>query len=306
MSDHATLRGGDTDDRFRWQGKPANSEISIAFRNVSPAFIATSGMQVIEGRDFTADIVQEKHNVIISQSLAKLMGNESAIGKIIQSPRDNEEGVFTNYTVVGVISDFVYGDMYGSSGPVLFFCNLRKNARLLYVRMRANSETEEALTKIEVVIKKHNPEFPFQFRFVDDQFNEMFLNEVQIGKISGVFSFLAIIISCLGLFGLAAYTAAQRTKEIGIRKVLGASVAGLAGLLSKGFLKLVLLSCLIAFPLAWWILNDWLQQYEYRIDMGWRIFVVAGCIAVFIALITVSVQAVKAAMANPVASLKNS
>jgi putative ABC transport system permease protein len=304
MADHSTLRGGNTDSRFRWQGKPEQSEIHIAYRHVSPEYIATSGMQIGEGRDFNADGASEPTSIIINRSLAKLMGNESAVGKIIQSPRDNEEDIFTNLTVVGVVEDYVYGNMFGYSGPVMFFCKPSSWSELLYVRTRPGSQAENALAKIESVIKKHNPEYPFQYKFVDDQFNELFKNELLVGQMSGVFSLLAIIISCLGLFGLATFTAVQRTKEIGVRKVLGASVSGLAGLLSKDFIKLVIIACLVAFPVAWWITHDWLQQYQYRITVSWWIFIAAGAIAVFIALATVSVQAVRAAMANPVNSLR--
>src|SRR5204862_3028384 len=144
-------------------------------------------------------------------------------------------------------------------------------------------------------MKKDNPAYPFEYKFVDDQFNKMFFNEILVSKVSGVFAALAIIISCLGLFGLAAYTAERRTKEIGVRKVLGASVSGIAALLSKDFIKLVGVSCLIAFPIAWVAMNNWLDNYQYRIDISWWIFLAAGLTAILIALITVSFQAIKAA-----------
>jgi ABC-type antimicrobial peptide transport system permease subunit len=153
-------------------------------------------------------------------------------------------------------------------------------------------------------MKKDNPAFPFNYIFVDDQFNAMFLSEMLISKLSRVFAALAIIISCLGLFGLAAYTAERRTKEIGIRKVLGSSISGIAALLSKDFLKLVTISCLVAFPLSWWMMHNWLQGYDYRIGISWWIFIVAGLLAIFIAVITISFQAIKAAVANPVKSLR--
>ena len=154
-------------------------------------------------------------------------------------------------------------------------------------------------------MKKNNPAYPFNYQFVDDQFNQMFLSEMLISKLSRVFAALAIIISCLGLFGLAAYTAERRTKEIGIRKVLGASVSGIAALLSKDFLKLVAVSCIIAFPVAWWIMHSWLQNYQYRIEISWWIFLIAGGVAILIALFTISFQAIKAAVANPVNSLRS-
>jgi ABC-type antimicrobial peptide transport system permease subunit len=153
-------------------------------------------------------------------------------------------------------------------------------------------------------MKNDNSAFPLEYKFVDDQFNEMFSNETQVSKVSGVFAALAIIISCLGLFGLATYTAERRVKEIGIRKVLGASVVGVTTLLSKDFLQLVAISCIVAFPVAWWIMHNWLQHYEYRIDISWWIFLAAGVSAILIALITISFQSIKAAIANPVRALR--
>jgi putative ABC transport system permease protein len=305
MSDHATIYGGNTDNRFKWQGKPHDNEADIAFRNVSPEFISTSGMKIAEGRDFRTDASSESSNVIITESMEKMIGKESAIGKIIQSPRENEEGVYTNMIVVGVISDYVYGNMYdGKSMPVIYFCQPSKDANLLYVRTKPQSGVQQALANIETVMKKDNPTYPLQYEFVDDQFNEMFLYETLMSKVSGVFAILAIIISCLGIFGLAAFTAERRTKEIGIRKVLGASVSRLASLLSKDFLQLVFISCLVAFPVAWWIMHNWLLNYEYRIVLSWWVFIVAGVMALLIVILTIGFQTIKAAIANPVKSLR--
>ena len=173
------------------------------------------------------------------------MGKETAVGKNIRYDGDTSG---TTATVVGVINDYVYGNMYTKSDPVLFVCTAPQNTTVMYVRTKAQANTAQALAKIETVMKSDNPAYPFNYTFVDDQFNNMFLNEMLISKLSRVFATLAILISCLGLFGLAAYTAERRTKEIGVRKVLGASVAGVAGLLSKDFLKLVtyVLSCCIS------------------------------------------------------------
>lgn len=305
-SDRVMIQGGNTDDRFTWQAKAKDNKVAIAFRNVSPEFIATSGMQLIEGKDFAPNSAAENSKVIITQSMAKLMGEESAVGKIIQSPRDNEEGVFSNMTVVGVISDYVYGDVYGENpGPVLFFCKTTDRAKLLYIRLKAASNLNEALGKIEAVMKKDNPAFPFEYKFVDDQFNELFQSEAQISKISSLFAVLAVFISCLGLFGLAAYTAERRTKEISVRKVLGASVGSITGLLSKEFLQLVFISCLIAFPIAWYLMHNWLQTYAYRIEVRGWVFFAAGVMVMLIAVLTVSFQALRAALANPVKSLRS-
>jgi putative ABC transport system permease protein len=303
LSDHTTIYGGNNTDGLTWQGKAANAKILVSTRYVTPEFITTTKLKVLEGRDFQlSDTAYNKTlNVLITQSLEKLMGKESAIGKTIRNEGDTSG---TTATVVGVVNDYVYGDMYTKSDPVLFVCTAPQNTTVMYVRTKAGANPEESLTKIGTVMKKDNPAYPFEYRFVDDQFNDMFLSEMLISKLSRVFAVLAIIISCLGLFGLAAYTAERRTKEIGIRKVLGASVSGIAGLLSKDFIKLVFIASVIAFPIAWWAMHNWLQGYQYRIEISWWIFIASGVVALLIALITVSFQAIRAAIANPVKSLR--
>jgi putative ABC transport system permease protein len=306
LSDHTTLYAGNNTDRLSWAGKTPGSKILVSGRNVTPDFFSTSGMKILEGRGLQesdsvkTDGSSKQINLVITQSLAKLMGKESPIGKILF----NEGDPSTKLTVVGLVNDYVYGNMYGQPDPVAFMWLPARYANIMYVRTKAQSSTEQALAEIEAVMKKDNPAYPFECKFVDDQFNNMFLSEMLVSKLSRLFAALAIIISCLGLFGLATYTAERRTKEIGVRKVLGASVAGLAGLLSKDFLKLVALSCLIAFPAAWWAMQKWLQSYAYRIDISWSIFIAAGVLAIVIALATVSFQAIKAAIANPVKSLR--
>ncbi|MEO8415728.1 MAG: FtsX-like permease family protein, partial [Ginsengibacter sp.] len=182
--------------------------------------------------------------------------------------------------------------------------DIAQAANLMYVRTKANSGAESALAKIGAVMKKDNPAYPFEYKFVDDQFNAQFLSETLISKLSRVFASLAIIISCLGLFGLAAYMAERRTKEIGVRKVLGASVANITTLLSRDFLKLVVISFVIASPVAWWAMGKWLQTYSYRIKIEWWVFAGTGLLCIVIAIATVSYQAIKAAIANPVKSLR--
>ncbi len=304
LADHSTLYGGDTDNGFKWQGKSPDNTVSIAHRNVSPGYLATSGMKIIEGRDFGNDASSENQDVIINESMEKLMGNESAVGKIIQSERGNPDGVFTNMTVIGVVKDYVYGNIYGKAGPVIIFCKPPEDQNFIYARLKPKSDVEKAVAKIAGVMKKDDPAYPLEYKFVDDQFNAMYQDETLISTVSSVFAVLAIIISCLGLFGLATYTAERRIKEIGIRKVLGASVSGITALLSKDFLQLVAIACLIAFPVAWWIMHNWLQHYEYRIGISWWIFLAAAFTAVFIALITISFQSIKAAVSNPAKSLR--
>ena len=262
----------------------------------------TTGLKVMEGRDFeiTDSAFSSKGiNMIITQSFEKLMGQGSAIGK-----KMHNDGDTTMATVVGVINDYIYGYMYGTPDPVAFVCTAPKNTSVMYLRLNQQSDTRFSLAVIGSVLKKYNPAYPFDYTFVDDQFNNLFLGEALISRLSRVFAALAIVISCLGLFGLAIYMAERRTKEIGVRKVLGASVSGIAALLSKDFLKLVLISCLVAFPVAWWAMYKWLLGYPYRIGISWWVFAAAGVTAMVIAVITISFQSVKAAVANPVKTLR--
>jgi putative ABC transport system permease protein len=304
ISDHETIYGGNNTDDLTWQGKSPNEKVLVSFRSVSPEFMSTSDIKLLEGRDFIpGDSVENKKgiNVIITAALAKQMGTGTAVGKTI-----GVEGTESKSTVVGVVNDYVYGNMSGNPDPVIFICmQPAYTASVMYVRMKPQANPTQALSAIEAVIKKDNPAFPFDYRFVDEQFNGMFKSEMLVSKLSQVFATLAVIISCLGLFGLASYTAERRIKEIGIRKVLGASVAGITRLLSFDFLKLVIISAFIAFPAAWWAMNSWLQSYTYRISISWTVFVLSGILAVAIAIITISYQSIKAAISNPVKSLRS-
>ncbi len=304
LSDHTTLYGGNNTGGLTWDGKTSSAQVLISQRYVTPGFFNTSGIKILEGRDLNetdSAMADKTINVLITQGLQKLMGSGSALEKTFRYEGDSS-GVRAR--VVGVVNDYVYGNMYGKPDPVMFFYSKPENTTEMYVRLKQNAGVEKSLAQIQSVLKKNNPAYPFTYQFVDAQFNQMFLNEALIGNLSKVFASLAIIISCLGLFGLAAYTAERRTKEIGIRKVLGASVSGIATLLSKDFLKLVAISCIVAFPLSWWMMNSWLLNYQYRIEISWWIFIAAGLTAIFIALITISFQAIKAAVANPVKSLR--
>ena len=302
LSDYTLLYGGNNTDGLTWEGKPANSKVLVSTRWVSPDFMDVYGLKLLSGRDFvsTDSVTSKKMNVIITKSFEQLIGKGSALSKTFRW--DGDTSGFA-VTVVGVVSDFVYGDMYGKPDPVFFSCIQNANASELYVRLKTN-DVETAIKKIEAVIRKDNPSYPFTYQFTDEQFNKMFLNEQLISELSRIFAALAIIISCLGLFGLAAFTAERKTKEIGIRKVLGASITSITTLLSKEFLQLVAISCVVAFPVAWWMMNSWLQNYKYRIGISWWIFLAAGISALLIALITISFQSIKAAIANPIKSLR--
>jgi ABC-type antimicrobial peptide transport system permease subunit len=282
-------------DGYTWQGKDPNLKLPIHSNVVSSEYISTMHMKVIEGRDFHPGNI-DSSRIIINESMAKLMGKEGKIGNIIIS------GPY-KLTIVGVIKDFIYNDIYSSSSPVILV-NGGYAATVMAIRFKPNVNLSQALEKTSEVFKAENPGFPFEYKFADKDFDAMFSAETLIGKLAGVFAMLAIFISCLGLFGLAAYTAERRTKEIGIRKVLGASVPELTGLLAKEFLLLVTLSCIIAFPVAWWFMNSWLQGYTYRTTIQWWMFALTGVLALLIALVTVSFQSIKAAIANPVKSLR--
>jgi predicted permease len=296
-NDYVLQLGSNTGD-FAWQGKDPNKQVLITIEGATPEYLSTMGMHLKGGRDFYNDMKSDSNNIIINDALAKLLGKKDVIGSIIT--RDNGK---EKYTIVGVINDFVYNSMYAPAAPLILYADT-SNVSFLTVRLNQNADIKTAVAKVEDVVKTNNPGYPIEFNFVDEQFNQLFKTETLVGKLAGVFAVLAIIISCLGLFGLSAYTAEKRTKEIGIRKVLGASTGGLAGLLSKDFIRLVLISCVIAFPLAWWIMHDWLQDYEYRVHISWWIFLAAGLLASVIALVTVSFQAIRVAIANPANSLR--
>ncbi|MGN6341574.1 MAG: ABC transporter permease [Ginsengibacter sp.] len=297
LSQSTVLQLGSNTGDFQWQGKDPDKQVLITVESVSPEYTSTMGMRIEKGRNFYDNYKSDSGNIIINQTLAKIIGDKNIIGSLI-TDGDNK------FTVVGVIDDFVYNNLYSPSSPLILFPDT-SGTNFLTIRLKKTSNVAGALEKVENVIKANNPGFPFDYKFVDDQFDQFFKTEMLIGKLASVFAFLAIFISCLGLFGLAAYTAERRTKEIGIRKVLGASAKGLAGLLSKEFLILVMISCLIAFPIAWWMMHNWLDSYEYRVSISWPIFLVAGLLAMLIALFTVSVQAIKAALANPIQSLRS-
>jgi putative ABC transport system permease protein len=297
LSDYPVLQIWNNTDNYSWQGKDPSKNPLITWENVDAQFISTMNMKLTAGRDFYAASAQDTNNVIINEAFARQMGKEGRVGGIIS------DGGKKNYQIVGIIKDFLYNTMYQPGAPLLLY-NHPLGTHYISIRIKPGADLPDALARIEKVLKTNSPEYPVQFKFVDDDFDQLFKTETLTGKLAGVFATLAIFISCLGLFGLAAYTAERRIKEIGIRRVLGASTSGLVGLLSKDFLQLVGFSCLIAFPAAWWASNNWLQSYAYRTTITWWVFAMAGGSAMVVALITVSFQAIKAAMANPVTSLR--
>ncbi len=298
LTNTTMLSDGNNGSGLRWQGGADTEDVLVRFRFVNPTFFNTMGLKILEGHGFNDNIAADSTNILVTESFAALMGNGSAVGKTVT--RGN-----TDYNVIGVVNDYLYGDMYGNgkTGPVMFF-NDPEYANTLYVKLKPMVSATEALASIEETLREYNPAFPFEYRFENELFNVRFKSEVLVGELASIFSVLAIIISCLGLFGLAAYTAEQRKKEIGVRKVLGANIIEVVQLLSKDFMRLVLVALAIAFPIAFWVMTNWLQKFAYRIDIGWTVFVFSGAIAIFIALLTVSFQSLKAAMTNPVKSLR--
>ena len=226
---------------------------------------------------------------------------ENPVGEILTLNSEDEHNV---YTILGVISDMVKGSPFEPTDPCLFFLTER-DEEWIYIRLNPSLSTHEALPKIEAAFTQLITTAPFDYKFADEEYTAKFRSEERIGTLASIFSSLAILISCSGLFGLASFVAEQRTKEIGIRKVMGASVTNLWQMLSKDFVVLVIISCFIAIPAAYYFLEQWLQQYKYRTEISWWIFAITGFGAVMITLLTVSFQAIKAALMNPVKSLKS-
>jgi putative ABC transport system permease protein len=256
------------------------------------------GMKLLAGRDFSKEFGTDSSSVIINETTAKILNYSNPIGQPLYR---NDNGNVVKYTIIGVVKNFNYESLKRSIGPLALFYGNNPGS----VSFKVNTADINGLLKnIEGKWKGLAPGLPYSYRFLDDAFDDMYRSEQRIGTIALTFSVLAILIACLGLFGLAAFVAEQRTKEIGIRKVLGASVNGLVGLLSKDFIRLVLISFVIAAPLAWWAMHKWLQDFVYRISIDWVVFVLAGLTALLIAVLTVSYQAIKAALSNPVKNLR--
>jgi ABC-type antimicrobial peptide transport system permease subunit len=280
---------------FNWQGKDPHTLAGFGTIAVSPDFGQTIGWKIQEGRDFSKELATDDLAVILNESAVKQIGmNKSIIGQTIQY-RDK------NYTVVGVIKDMVMESPYNPIRPTVFFNDLN-SSNTITISIKEEIPVQDALSKIELVFKKYNA--PFDYTFNDETYQKKFAAEQRIGNLAAFFTILAIFISCLGLFGLASFVAEQRTKEIGVRKVLGASVLNLWGLLSRDFLLLILISSLIAIPVSYYFLHEWLQKYEYRTEISISVFLIAISGSALVTLLTVSFQTVKAAIANPVKSLR--
>ncbi|PVD50432.1 ABC transporter permease [Terrimonas sp.] len=284
---------------FNWEGKDPNLDTDFATFWVTAEYGKTVGFEIKEGRDFSHDFKGDSASLIINEAAIKFMNIKDPIGKIVRW----ENGYTRTLTIIGIVKDMVMASPYQPVKQAVYLLT-NDNVNVINLKLNPQKSTSESLAIIEKVFKQLIPAAPFDYQFADQEYAKKFSAEVRVGKLAGFFTILAIIISCLGLFGLASFVAEQRTKEIGIRKIVGASVFNLWTLLSKDFVILVSISCMIAIPLAWYYLYGWLQHYDYRVGISWWVFVGAVGGAIGITLLTVSFQAIKAAMANPVKSLR--
>ena len=284
---------------FSWEGKDPHVDLAMDAIMVEWDFEKTVGLTLRQGRPFSKDYKTDSNAVILNESALKMIGYKDPIGKTMKSAG-------RVLTIVGIAEDIILTDPFQKIAPLAILFNGSKtdNINDIFIRLKPTADLTKTLAAIHPIFDKYNPSLPFEYRFADEEFGKKFTMENQVGQLAGIFAGLAIFISCLGLFGLAMFMAERRNKEISIRKVLGASVGNMVTLLSKELVGLVLLSCVIASPMAYWLMKDWLDKYDYRIHFSWTVFVFAGLGAILIALVTVSFQAVRVAVANPVKSLR--
>jgi len=293
-------QGGNHTWGLRWQGEAGkDTNTTITIFSADADFVKTAGLKLITGRDIDINKYPgDSLAVVLNETAVKLMGFKEPVGQIISRPYAN-----LNMQVVGVVKDYIAGSPYEEIPPIVIEGpNTWFNT--MHIKLNAANSTATNLASAEKIFKAYNAAYPFDYQFVDEEYAAKFNDAERTKTLAGLFAALAIIISCLGLFGLSAYVAESRIKEIGVRKVLGASAFNITRLLSFDFVKLVIVSIIIASPIAWYGMNKWLQGYNYRVTMSWGIFLIAGSLAVFIALFTVSFQSIKAAVSNPVKSLR--
>ncbi|HUB60593.1 MAG TPA: ABC transporter permease [Puia sp.] len=279
-----------------WEGKDPAARTVVIHTTVGYGWLKMLNLKLLQGRDFSPDYPTDTNAYIINETALKLIGYKNPIGRPLS--------IFDqHYKIIGVVKDFHFKSLHDPIEPLLI--NLNEHIDWGFVMVKARpGQTKEAVASMEKVHHEFEPDFPFQYHFSDEEYQHLYNNEQMIGRLSDSFAILAVFISCLGLLGLAMFTSEQRTKEIGIRKVLGASELNIFGMLSKDFLQLVGIALVIASPLAWLLMDNWLREYAYRTNIAWWIFVVAGLAALLIALLTISFQAFKAALANPADSLR--
>ncbi len=299
LSSSSMTEIGNNSSDFDWIGKQPR-EYSFAMTKVSYGFGKMVGWQFIAGRDFSKAFATDTNKIIINETAAKDMSFKNPVGKFVKTAGDTK-----TLQIIGVIKDMIMGSPYEPEKRAIFFLDAKyQAASQIEIKIKPAVSANAALPKIEAVFRNIVPSAIFDYKFVDEEYAKKFGQEQRIGKLSTFFAVLAIFISCLGLFGLASFVAEQRTKEIGVRKVVGASVFNIWNLLSKEFIGLVIISLLIASPIAYFCMNNWVQKYTYHTNISWWIFFVAGCGTLIITLLTVSYQAIKAAIANPVKSLR--
>jgi putative ABC transport system permease protein len=280
---------------LKWRGKAPDLQDDFGTIRLTPEFGKVANWKITDGRDFSREYVGDSSSIILNESAVKFMNFKHPIGEIIDWGK--------KFTVIGVIKDMVMSSPYEPVKPSIFILN-EGPGDMVDIRINPKVSTHTALAKIEAVFKQYDPGSPFDYRFTDEEYAKKFANEERVGKLAGFFTLLAIFISCMGLFGMASFMAEQRTKEIGVRKVLGASVFSLWRLMSTDFIVLVSISLLIATPTAYYFMHGWLQDYKYRADLSWWIFLGTAAGAIIITILTVSYQSIKAALMNPVKSLK--
>jgi ABC-type antimicrobial peptide transport system permease subunit len=287
---------------YNWEGKPAGFQEDLAYTEVSYEFVEALGAKIVDGRSFSRDFPSDSVGVILNTTAVKYMGIQDPVGKYITD--SNTEDPNEPLKIIGVIDDIIMQSPYSPVKQSMYVFDSYGNESFYNLRLNPEKSTSENLALIEAVFKQNFPNTPFDYQFVDEEYGKKFKSEERIASLSRVFTVLAIFISCLGLFGLASFVAEQRTKEIGVRKVLGASISQLWLLLSKDFILLVIIALFIASPIAYYVMGQWLQKFSYRSSIGWDVFAIACSGAILITLITVSFQALKAATSNPVKSLR--
>ena len=282
---------------YSWRGKDPSLQESFVVNGVTPEFGKATGWKIVDGRDFSSDLATDSNSFIINETAVRYMGFKHPVGEIV------DWGGNGRYTIIGVVRDMI---SQSPAEPVrqMIFSLDKKRAGLLDIRVKPEASMTRALAAIGAIYAKYDHENAFEYNFADQEYARKFEDEQRIGRLAGFFTVLAILISCLGLLGLSSFVAEQRIREVGIRKVLGASVLHLWGLLTREFVWLVGLSLLIGGPLAWWIMNGWLSNYQYHAGLSWWIFAVTTIGAIGITLFTVSFQAIRAAIGNPVKSLR--
>jgi ABC-type antimicrobial peptide transport system permease subunit len=283
---------------LNWQGKDPNTRPTFDRSTTDGGIIKTAGLELVQGRDIDINkYPTDSTACIINESAAKIMNFKNPIGQLVFDDP-------INWHIVGVIKDFILQSPYDKTRPIIFK-GPKYGSNVLNIKFNSRYSTAQNLATAEKIFKKYNPAYPFEYHFIDEEYAKKFSDQQQTGILAGLFAGLTIFISCLGLFGLATYMAESRIKEVGVRKILGASVSNITALLSKDFVKLVVISIFIASPISWYFMKQWLMGFDYRIHISWFVFAMAGLTAIIIALITVSFQAIKAAIANPVTSLRS-